>query len=948
VSYVLKSQGVTDRPSKNTSVSVEGKISPLRPPSVDEAPGDTLNPIAAKDSLTVVVPQGDLLPSDLLSVTWTGAAGTPAGGSHTTTAAPISTIGREIPIPNSVVAFNLGKAVTVTYTVTRNGTAYPPSQPLNLTVQAIPNEDGALPTPAIDGAVGNELNISTLLDGARTRIAKWPFIALGQKLWLRYSGTNADGTAFTDQTYNAAPIPTDGLPNGMLPHAPVAKLRNLKDGSTLRVEFKVAFDGSTDESTAVTFPVRPYTIKAVAIVAPTLDSVKGSPSGEDIPDNGYTVETAVTLSGTATKGLEVEVFDGATSRGKATANATTGIWTLSVSGLSQTAHRFTAKALYGSGEVSSARAINVTALIAPTLAKVADASGQEIPEAATTTSTTLTLSGKASNGQRVEIYEGNGAGAVSHGIATANATTGEWQHQVTLAQGGRRLYAQSRYHSSTVYTNVRTLTIVPVEAPTLTSVKGSPSGEDIPEGSTTVETAVTLSGTASKGQNVEVFDGTTSKGQATADKATGVWSLLVSGLSESVHRFKAKALYGTGVESAVRTFTVEADADAPIFTNGPYAIQPGGTFKNIILSLQTGSGTPIPNADITLVLPAGFIYADGGSGSRVFRTGTNGLATISGVKGPSAPGGHNMTATYRSKTATARLAIVGVIRTISGFQTPTGLAITPNGTRVYATNLGNHTVSVINTANFAIVDTFAVGKLPKQIASSPDGTYIFVNNPGSSTVSVINTANPTVIKSITGTTPEDGIAFSPDSSLALVSNANGHTVSIIDVANLLLIDTIAVGQTPRGVAFSPDGGLAFICNSDNTVSVMKTSNRTIIETINVGEKPWAIACSPDGTQAFVSNSSSHTVSVIDIATLTVIENISVRLSPAGIAWSPDGSRAFVCNVNAATVSVIDATSLLVTMTITGVHNPRSVVISPDGSRIYVGDQPANTVTVISV
>jgi hypothetical protein len=174
----------------------------------------------------------------------------------------------------------------------------------------------------------------------------------------------------------------------------------------------------------------------------------------------------------------------------------------------------------------------------------------------------------------VEIYEGNGAGAVSHGIATANATTGDWQHQVSLAQGGRRLYAQSRYHSSTVYTNVRTLTIVPVEAPTLTSVKGSPSGDDIPEGGTTVETAVTLSGTASKGQNVEVFDGTTSKGQAMADKGTGVWSLLVSGLSESVHRFKAKALYGTGVESAMRTFTVRAsgfeDWEGEVLRTLPY------------------------------------------------------------------------------------------------------------------------------------------------------------------------------------------------------------------------------------------------------------------------------------------------------------------------------------------------------------------------------------------
>ncbi|MBD9602528.1 hypothetical protein IB252_22195 [Pseudomonas sp. PDM10] len=360
IDYVITRDGVTLGHSFKRDLWVRAQLE-LKPPSVKEAPGDRLNPIAARDSLTVVVPQGDLLPSDQLSVTWTGAAGTPADGSHTTTPAPISNIGREIPIPTSVVAFNLGKAVTVTYTVTRNGTAYPPSQPLNLAVQAIPNEDGALPTPVIDGAVGNELNISTLLDGARTRIAKWPFIALGQKLWLRYSGTNADGSAFTDQTYNAAPIPTDGLPNGMLPHAPVAKLRNLKDGSTLRVEFKVTFDGSTDESTAVTFPVRTYTIKAVAIVAPTLDSVKGSPSGEEIPDNGYTVETAVTLSGTASKGHNVEVFDGTTSKGQAMADKSTGVWTLLVSGLSEALHSFKAKALYGTGVVSAERTLTVTA-----------------------------------------------------------------------------------------------------------------------------------------------------------------------------------------------------------------------------------------------------------------------------------------------------------------------------------------------------------------------------------------------------------------------------------------------------------------------------------------------------------------------------------------------------------------------------------------------------------
>ncbi|EJM81187.1 hypothetical protein PMI34_05238, partial [Pseudomonas sp. GM74] len=58
------------------------------------------------------------------------------------------------------------------------------------------------------------------------------------------------------------------------------------------------------------------------------------------------------------------------------------------------------------------------------------------------------------------------------------------------------------------------------------------------------------------GQQVEVIDGTASKGQPTADPSTGIWTLLVSGLSETAHSFTAKALYGSGQTSVPRTFRV--------------------------------------------------------------------------------------------------------------------------------------------------------------------------------------------------------------------------------------------------------------------------------------------------------------------------------------------------------------------------------------------------------
>ncbi|TFB34230.1 Ig-like domain repeat protein, partial [Pseudomonas sp. F01002] len=94
---------------------------------------------------------------------------------------------------------------------------------------------------------------------------------------------------------------------------------------------------------------------------------------------------------------------------------------------------------------------------------------------------------------------------------------------------------------------------VSLDPPTIESVKGDPSGVEIPPGGTTVEIAVTLTGTASKGQKVEIQDGGVRKEEAIADPTTGIWSKTITGLSVAAHSFTAKALYGAGASSAART-----------------------------------------------------------------------------------------------------------------------------------------------------------------------------------------------------------------------------------------------------------------------------------------------------------------------------------------------------------------------------------------------------------
>jgi YVTN family beta-propeller protein len=77
--------------------------------------------------------------------------------------------------------------------------------------------------------------------------------------------------------------------------------------------------------------------------------------------------------------------------------------------------------------------------------------------------------------------------------------------------------------------------------------------------------------------------------------------------------------------------------------------------------------------------------------------------------------------------------------------------VTPNGERVYVSNLADNTVSVISASTLAVVATIPVGVSPRGIAVSPDGSKVFVANRDSGSLSVISTASNTVIATVTST-----------------------------------------------------------------------------------------------------------------------------------------------------------------------------------------------------
>ncbi len=274
---------------------------------------------------------------------------------------------------------------------------------------------------------------------------------------------------------------------------------------------------------------------------------------------------------------------------------------------------------------------------------------------------------------------------------------------------------------------------------------------------------------------------------------------------------------------------------------------------------------------------------------------------------------------YITSSGTAIVTVIDcstdlVIDTVSVEMLPIGVAISPDGTKVYITHYANKSVSVIDSATNTVIASVKVGTFPYGIAVTPDGTKVYVAHSGSNNVSVIDTATNSVVGMIAVGNAPYGVTVTPDGTKVYVANSNSNSVSVIDTTTDTLITTVPVGRGPSGVAVSPDGTRMYVTNSNN-VSVIDTSTNTITASVTVESDPFGVAITPDGTKVYVANSNSDTVSVIDTATNSVIATVNVGDFPYGIAVTPDGTKVYVADYTSSDVSVIDTATNTVIATV---------------------------------
>lgn len=278
---------------------------------------------------------------------------------------------------------------------------------------------------------------------------------------------------------------------------------------------------------------------------------------------------------------------------------------------------------------------------------------------------------------------------------------------------------------------------------------------------------------------------------------------------------------------------------------------------------------------------------------------------------------------------------------------PLGMAISPNGLRVYVTNFGSGSVSVIDTTTNTVTATVKVGSGPRGVEVTPNGLYVYVINYGDGTVSVIDTASNTVVHTITGLASPAGVGFSVDGLHAYVGDQRANAVLVIDTTSNTVTTAIPVGITPYNVTVSHNGARIYVTNfGSETVSVIDSATNTVIDTINGFQLPRGMAITPDDSILYVTNYGGTTVSVVDTHTDTIVHTIDAPI-PFMVKVAADGVLAYVTVDGTSSLEVIDTATNTLVATIPGFNVPNWLVITPDSRRIYVVNNGNGTVSVVT-
>jgi YVTN family beta-propeller protein len=220
----------------------------------------------------------------------------------------------------------------------------------------------------------------------------------------------------------------------------------------------------------------------------------------------------------------------------------------------------------------------------------------------------------------------------------------------------------------------------------------------------------------------------------------------------------------------------------------------------------------------------------------------------------------------------------------------TDLAVSPDGSHVYASRAATHgaDVAILDTktgSQQAIGIAATTGTTAECLRLSPDGRrlYVAVNGPHAAELVVIDTRQGRVQSTLEIGSPIRDVALSPDGSIAYVGSCGADFGAVLDVVETQtgkIISTCKIGEIVGNLtqlALSRNGKWAYLVG-DTGVTVWSTSTHDVIGGIALGAQPSCVTESADGSQLYIADYAGA---------ITVLTTASAgELSPEDVPTAP--------------------------------------------------------------
>ena len=248
-----------------------------------------------------------------------------------------------------------------------------------------------------------------------------------------------------------------------------------------------------------------------------------------------------------------------------------------------------------------------------------------------------------------------------------------------------------------------------------------------------------------------------------------------------------------------------------------------------------------------------------------------------------------------------------------------GVAVEPDGKRLFVTVESDHTLRIVDTATQG-VDAVKLSGRPNQVAVTPDGKYAVVPIRDGDKVDIVAVARKEVVKSLPIKEPHNAVSTGSN-RYVFVSSMGSHEINVIDLEKMEYSAVIPAGGRPRPYVVSPDGKTMYAAVSDlHGFDIVDIPDKKVVRRVEMpAEHPTphalqnesadtrthGLALTPDGSELWVTSLLDDCVYIYDVKAGKIVGKVRTGGGPNWLAFAPDGKYLYVSNTDSDDVSAID-------------------------------------------